>query len=306
MSDSSDNGENNGDTGDRGLLAFDDGSTGHLIRRQWHEGKWYFSVIDVVAILTDSTEPRRYWSDLKARMENEGFRELYAKIVQLKMRALDGKLRQTDAATAETMLRIVQSVPSPKAEPIKRWLASEGARRLDEVAAELPEEQKRPLLRSEMSDRNRTLAETATGAGVITSRDFAIFQDHGYMGLYGGEKARDIASRKGLPKGEKILDWMGSEELADNIFRAAQTEAKIRRESIANKTNANRTHYAVGREVRETIQRLGGTMPEDLPTPSQSIQQLERAEQKRIEAEHQPSLFPPDATRSTSTEGDNE
>ncbi|HKW22995.1 MAG TPA: BRO family protein [Ktedonobacterales bacterium] len=278
---------------EQAMLPFDDGSMGRLIRRQWHEGKWYFSVVDVIAALTDSDAPRRYWSDLKRKLyDDEGFSQLYEIIVQLKMRSpLDGKKYSTDAADAETMLRIVQSVPSPKAEPIKQWLAREGARRLEEIAAGLPENQKRPLLRSEMATRNRILANTATTAGVVTKRDFAIFQDFGYRGLYGGETAHDIAARKGVAKGEHILDWMESEELANNIFRAAQTEAKIRREEIDNKADANAAHYVVGKKVRETIADLGGTMPEDLPTPEQSIQQLERAEQERIQLERQPQLL---------------
>lgn len=231
--------EMNGD--DQAILPFDDGSAGRLIRRVWHEGRWYFSVVDVIAVLTDSDIPRRYWSDLKRKLhDDEGFSQLYEKIVQLKLRSpLDGKKYATDAADTETMLRIVQSVPSPKAEPIKQWLAHEGARRLDEVAAQLPEGQQRLLLRGEMADRNRALADAAAGAGVITSRDFAVFQDFGYMGLYGGEKARDIAARKGLAKGEKVLDWMNPEELASNIFRAAQTTAKLEREGTDNKADAN-------------------------------------------------------------------
>ncbi len=282
--------------GDQGILPFDDGSTGRLIRRVWHEGRWYFSVVDVIAVLTDSPVPRTYWAVLKKRLQEEGASQLLTDCKQLKMRsALDGKMYKTDAADTETMLRIVQSVPSPKAEPIKQWLAHEGARRIDEVAAQLPEGQQRLLLREEMADRNRTLADAAADAGVITPRDFAIFQDFGYMGLYGGEKARDIAARKGLAKGEKVLDWMNPEELASNIFRAAQTTAKLKREGADNKADANQTHFTVGREVRETIARLGGTMPEDLPTPEQSIQQLERAEQQRIVGEQQPSLFPDDS-----------
>lgn len=112
--------EMNGD--DQAILPFDDGSAGRLIRRVWHEGRWYFSVVDVIAVLTDSDIPRRYWSDLKRKLhDDEGFSQLYEKIVQLKLRSpLDGKKYATDAADTETMLRIVQSVPSPKAEPIKQ------------------------------------------------------------------------------------------------------------------------------------------------------------------------------------------
>lgn len=283
---------NNDPSDERAILPFDDGSAGHLIRRQWHEGTWYFSVVDVVVVLTDSDAPRQYWGMLKKRLQDEGASELLTNCVQLKMRALDGKMRATDAADVETMLRIVQSVPSPKAEPIKQWLAQEGARRLDEVAAEMPENQRRLLLRGEIAEKNRSLAGTVSAAGIVTSRDFAIFQDYGYMGLYNGEKARDIAARKGLARNQRILDHMGSEELAANWFRITQAEAKLKRESVDNKADANAAHYAVGRKVRETIADLGGTMPEDLPTPEQSIQQIERAEQQRVAARHQPPLFP--------------
>src|SRR5260221_389689 len=109
------------------------------IRRVWHDGQWYFSVIDVIGVLTDTTRPRKYWNDLKKRLtEDEGFIELSAKIGQLKMAAADGKYYRTDAADKETVLRIVQSVPSPKAEPIKRWLAKVGTQRLDEALQPLP------------------------------------------------------------------------------------------------------------------------------------------------------------------------
>ena len=104
------------------------------------------------------------------------------------------------------------------------------------------------------------------------------------MGLYGGLKAGDIKSRKGLSKSQNILDHMGYEELAANLFRATQTEAKLRRDNIQGKENANQTHFTVGKEVRDTIERLGGTMPENLPTPEKSIQQLEREQRKLLDA----------------------
>lgn len=281
---------------DRAVLPFEQEAGARLIRRQWHAGGWYFSVVDVVRVLTDSDAPRRYWSDLKRRLGEEGAAETYAKCVQLKMRAPDGKLRATDAADAETMLRIVQSVPSPKAEPIKLWLAQEGARRLEDVAGALPEAQRRLLIRGEVAEKNTTLNSAAASAGVLTRRDFAVFHDAGYSGMYAGETARDIAERKGLPKGAAILDWMGSEELAANLFRITQTEAKLRRDpTITTKDQANQTHRDMGKAVRQFILDQGGTPPEQLPTPAQSIQQLERGETKRLEAaeraERQPSLF---------------
>lgn len=140
----------------------------------------------------------------------------------------------------------------------------------------LSEEDRRLFLRREMREHNKTLVETAKRAGVRTNLDYAIFQNHGYKGLYGGLDAKAIHSRKGLKKNQKILDHMGSTELAANLFRATQAEEKIRRENIDGKARANAAHYEVGKKVRETIKELGGTLPEDLPCPPKGIPQIER------------------------------
>ena len=146
----------------------------------------------------------------------------------------------------------------------------------------LYEDQKRIAIRQEMKEHNKMLVAAAKDAGVETTLDYAIFQNYGYMGLYGGLKASDIKERKGLKKSQDILDYMGYEELAANLFRATQTEAKLRRENIQGKQEANKTHFEVGKKVRDTIKDLGGTMPEDLPTPEKSIQQLEREQKKKL------------------------
>lgn len=143
------------------------------------------------------------------------------------------------------------------------------------------EEEKRLFLRAEMLKHNSQLASAAKDAGVIDSKDYAIFQNYGYKGLYGGLNAKDIHTRKGLKKSQKILDHMGSTELAANLFRATQTEEKLRRENIKGKQEANMTHYEVGAKVRQTIKELGGTMPEDLPT-AESIKAVERKKQKLL------------------------
>ncbi|OGE37809.1 phage antirepressor protein [Candidatus Daviesbacteria bacterium RIFCSPLOWO2_01_FULL_39_12] len=106
---------------------------GKEIRKTIYKNEWWFSVIDVVAVLTDSNIPRRYWSDLKIKLKKEGFVEVYEKIVQLKLEAPDGKLRETDCGNTETMFRIIQTIPSPKAEPFKRWLAKVGYERIQEI-----------------------------------------------------------------------------------------------------------------------------------------------------------------------------
>ncbi|HOS17854.1 MAG TPA: DNA damage-inducible protein D, partial [Clostridia bacterium] len=143
----------------------------------------------------------------------------------------------------------------------------------------LSEEQKRLAIRREMIAHNKSLAEAAKQAGVETDLDYAVFQNKGYQGLYGGLGAKEIHTRKGLKKSQKILDHMGSTELAANLFRATQTDEKLRRDKVKGRDAANATHYAVGKKVRQTIRELGGTMPEDLPTPEKSIGQIEREQQ---------------------------
>ena len=138
------------------------------------------------------------------------------------------------------------------------------------------------------------LAQTAHNAGVITSDEHVEFQNAGYRGLYGGLSEDDIHALKKLESGDEISNWMGSEELADNIFRAAQTDAAIKRNKVQGKERANKTHFEVGNKVREfIIQELGGTPPEELPTPEKSIRQLEREEQFRIKHKDQLNLFEP-------------
>lgn len=137
--------------------------------------------------------------------------------------------------------------------------------RFEKELERLDGDQKRVMLRNELSEHNKNLASAAKSAGVITPFDYALFQDEGYKGLYGGLGNKGIHDKKGLKKSEKILDHMGSTELAANLFRATQTEDKLKRDKIASKTEANRTHREVGRKVRNTIKEIGGTMPEELP-----------------------------------------
>ncbi|MFH1653879.1 MAG: Bro-N domain-containing protein [Pseudomonadota bacterium] len=144
---------------------------GKQIRRILHNNEWHFSVIDVIEVLTDSNNPRRYWSDLKRQVtEKEGFFELYGKIVQLKIEAQDGKLRETDMASTETMFRIIQSIPSPKAEPFKRWLARVGYERIQEI--EDPE--------------------------IATKRTKTIYKAKGYPDVWIEKRMRGIAVREEL------------------------------------------------------------------------------------------------------------
>ncbi|HCF88707.1 MAG TPA: DNA damage-inducible protein D [Firmicutes bacterium] len=148
---------------------------------------------------------------------------------------------------------------------------------------QLSEDQKRLAIRNEMIAHNKSLAQAAQMAGVETPQEYAVFQNRGYQGLYGGLGMRDIHARKGLKKSQKILDHMGSTELAANLFRATQTDEKLRRDNVTGRQAAYNTHYGVGVKVRQTIQDLGGTMPEDLPVPEKSISQIEKEiEKKRL------------------------
>jgi len=152
-----------------------------------------------------------------------------------------------------------------------------------EIYESLTENQKRLAIRNEMKIHNKSLAEAAKNAGVETQREYAIFQNRGYQGLYGGLGAKEIHARKGLKKSQNILDHMGSTELAANLFRATQTDEKLRKDNIKGKHEAGQIHFEVGKKVRQTIEELGGTMPENLPTPNKSIKQIEKDEKKRID-----------------------
>ena len=147
---------------------------------------------------------------------------------------------------------------------------------------QLDEDNKRLVIRGDIKQWNQMLAEAAHNAGVITNEEYATFQNSGYMGLYGGLTVADIHRKKGLKENEKILDFMSSTELIANLFRISQTEEKLKKERISTSDAANEAHYIVGSEVRSTIQRVGGTLPEDIPTPTRSITEIEREQIKNL------------------------
>ncbi len=151
--------------------------------------------------------------------------------------------------------------------------------RRQEKTDQFVEDSKRLNLRGEIKKHNTSLAEAAENAGV---KNYGKFQNYGYKGLYGGLDANDIHIKKDLKKSQKILDHMGSEELAANLFRATQADAKLRREKIRGEMNANLTHYAVGQKVRKTIAELGGTMPEELPRADAITGAKKRLEKNKI------------------------
>ncbi|MFH1096783.1 MAG: DNA damage-inducible protein D [Candidatus Desantisbacteria bacterium] len=147
---------------------------------------------------------------------------------------------------------------------------------------QLDEDNKRLVIRGDIKQWNQMLAEAAHNAGVISNEEYAVFQNAGYMGLYGGMKVEDIHKKKGLKKNDRILDFMNSTELIANLFRISQTEEKLKKDKTATADAANEIHFIVGREVRGTIERVGGTMPEELPKPSKNISTIEREQLKKL------------------------
>jgi len=156
---------------------------------------------------------------------------------------------------------------------------------------QLDEDNKRLIIRGDIKQWNQLLAEAARDASVITNEEFAAFQNSGYVGLYGGLTVDEIHSKKGLAVREKILDFMGSEELIANLFRISQTESKLKRENIQGLQEASDAHYLVGREVRAAIKRVNGVMPEDLPTPEKSISEIEREQLNKLKKRKKPLML---------------
>ena len=146
---------------------------------------------------------------------------------------------------------------------------------------QLSEDEKRLYTRKNVKDKNKYLFDTAKLAGV---KNYGKFNNYGYRGLYNGETAKDIANRKGISEKEDILDYMSSTELAANLFRITQTDEVLKNKNINNEDDACNTHHDVGQAVRQTIKRIGGTMPEDLPTPAKSTKQIEKEKQKKLKA----------------------
>lgn len=152
---------------------------------------------------------------------------------------------------------------------------------------QLSEDEKRLYTRKNVKDKNKYLFDTAKLAGV---KNYGKFNNYGYRGLYNGETAKDIANRKGISEKEDILDYMSSTELAANLFRITQTDEVLKNKNINNEDDACKTHHNVGQAVRQTIKKIGGTMPEDLPTPSKSAKQIKKEKNKQIKAKDKKKL----------------
>jgi len=160
-----------------------------------------------------------------------------------------------------------------------------------DVFNQLDENNKRLVARGNIKQWNQLLAEAAHNAGVITDKEFAIFQNSGYVGLYGGLSVADIHERKDLKEAEKILDFMGSTELIANLFRISQTEEKLKKDMAETPAEANSIHYDVARKIRMAMIEMGATLPEDLPTPDKSIQAIEREEIRKLRNSKKPLML---------------
>ena len=147
---------------------------------------------------------------------------------------------------------------------------------------QLDENNKRLVVRGNIKQWNQLLAKAAYNAGVITDEEFAIFQNSGYTGLYGGLTVSDIHRKKGLKEKERILDFMGSTELIANLFRISQTEEKLKIEQSSTALEANEIHYQIAEKIRHAMMTMGTTLPENLPTPEKSIQIIEREEIRKL------------------------
>lgn len=251
------------------LVVFED----KQIRRIFHNGEWYFSIIDVIGVLTESSNPRRYWSDLKIQLiDKEGCIQLYEKIVQLKLPAPDGKMRETDTANTETVFRIIQSIPSPKAEPFKRWLAKVGYERIQEIEdPELATQRTRAIYKAkgysdawiEKRMRGIAIREELTdewdSRGIKLQREYAILTAEISKATFGLTPA-EYKDHKGL-KRENLRDHMNDLELIFSMLgEAATKEISVARDAqgfVENSVAAKAGGKIAGDARRELEQKSG-------------------------------------------------
>jgi len=269
-----------------------DEQAAHRIRRLWHEGRWFFSIVDVVAVLTESADPRNYWSKMKRRTQDEGFRELWTKCPQLKMRSADGKLYSTDAADTETLLRIVQSIPSPKAEPFKQWLARVGTERLQEEARpSLAVARLRVLYRKkgytdEWIDRRiekilvRSAVTTEWGnRGAREDTDYAVLTDTLSRGTFEVSTSEHRAIKQ-LPRSQNLQGSMSVMELAlSSLAEATAVTLHQNRDSRGFPALERDAHEAgrVGGIARHEVETLTG-QPVVSPTNYKQLRQERQRE----------------------------
>jgi len=273
---------------EKALVVFQD----KKIRRTWHNNEWHFSVIDVINALEASTIPKRYWSDLKAKLSNEGF-EPYDKIVQLKLPAEDGKLRETDCSNTKNLFRIIQSIPSSKAEPFKQWLAQVGYERIEEIQnPELAQARMKEIYREKGYSDNwiekrvrgivvrHELTDEWKKRGVDENREYAILTNEISKATF-GKTIDEYKKLKRLNK-ENLRDHMNDLELIFNMLGEASTTS-IARNRDAQGFNQNKTAATEGGTVagiarKELEQRSGGK----ISTPENYIDEPEKEKRKRL------------------------
>lgn len=270
--------------GDRGLMMEDKTDRknkiilfqNYKIRRAWHDNEWHFSIINVVGVLSESSNPRRYWSDLKRQLtEKEGFFQLYEKIVQLKMETPDGKMRKTDCTNTETLLRIIQSIPSPRAEPFKSWLAKVGYERLQEIEnPELAQERMKELYEQKGYPKNwidkrlrgiavrQNLTDEWRERGIVDQKDYAILTTEISKATFGMTPA-EYKKHKNIPTKSKanLRDNMTELELIFTMLGEKVTTEISGQEKpesfVENKKVARRGGTVAGNARKETEKELG-------------------------------------------------
>ena len=251
--------------------------TGEGIAQIWHHGYRYFSILDVVRSLDTGIDPHIYWAKMKRRLKREGASSTLAQCQQFRNINIDETIHGTEYVNTETLLRIIQSIPSPKAEPFKQWLAGLGA----DVIDDRTEDQRRLDYRVEGIDAKKRLHDEVHDRGVRTPKAHQEMEVRGHKKLYGGETPQDTRERKDIGD-DDLGEWMGSEEIIDNSFRDAQSRAFIKRMDVQGREPVIKAHEDVSSAVRRFItEELGGTAPEELPTPTKSLTQVRKDEERR-------------------------
>ncbi len=233
------------------------------IRRTWHAGRWFFSVVDIMAPLSGSSNPRRYWTDLKRRLKEKEKLDVNESIVQsLALPDADGRMRKTDCADMEGILRLIQSVPSPNAEPLKQWLAQVGAETLEDKDTDAYILRTRHRLKLHLLDT--ALMELVAFRGIITPEQKQALRDANYAGLYGLSGEQALVRMRRLPFAAEPEEFMGTPEYIANEFQRSQTAEVIKNRNVQGEEAILHVAEDVGVQIRLTIERIGGTMPENM------------------------------------------
>jgi DNA-damage-inducible protein D len=281
----------------------------YQIRRVWHNGEWYYSIIDVIAILSESAEPRKYWDALKRRAKSEGFDETLAQAEQLKLKSVDGRFRLTDTANRQTLLRIIQSIPSPKAEPFRLWLAQVGEERFEEIEhpeaaldrvratyrakgydeAWIEERIKNDLIRNELTDEWRD-------RGAREGTEFAILTNELSKGTF-GLTVQAYKQYKVLPARTNLRDHMTPLELALCSLSEATSITLHQDRDSQGFPELKRDAVDAGNTAGQARQLVEKTIGKPVVSRENRLVQLERAherrkeDQKRLPTKVEPSLF---------------